>query len=286
MRRFAGLLLCIGLLGAATTTAPDFTYDRRPPLAVRTLAVTRSGSLETRDIAFQNDGRSIGGSLVRPVDRKRHAGILFVHWLGDPKTTNRSEFLPDARELASHGATSLLVDAMWAQPNWFDTRTTSGDYAASIEQVVALRRALDVLIAQPDVDPARVAYVGHDFGAMYGALVAGVDERPRAYVFMTPTATFWEWYLLGTRPADKYAYIEQMRVLDPVAYLARATMSATLLQFATNDVYVPDSAADEFSAAVPDRDKTIKRYDADHALAVDSAREDRRAWLASHLALH
>jgi dienelactone hydrolase len=285
MRRFAGLILSIGLLGAAATAAPDFTYVRRDKLVVRTLTVTRSAALETRDIAFESDGRSVGASLVRLVDRKRHAGILFVHWLGDPKTTNRSEFLPEARELAARGVTSLLVDAMWAQPNWFDTRTTSGDYSASIAQVLALRRALDVLGAQPDVDPARIAYVGHDFGAMYGALVAGVDKRPSAYVFMTPTVTFWEWYLLGTRPADKYAYIEQMRALDPVTYLARATMQATLLQFAANDEYVPQSAADEFAAAVPDRDKTVKRYDAGHALDIDTARSDRRAWLAAHLDL-
>jgi dienelactone hydrolase len=285
MLRFTGLLVCIGLVGAAPPVAPDFSYVRSEPLAVRTLAVARSAAVETRDITFESHGTPIGAALVRRVDGKRHAGILFVHWLGDPQTTNRSEFMPDARELATHGATSLLVDAMWAQPNWFDTRTTSGDYAASIEQVVALRRALDVLIAQPDVDPARIAFVGHDFGAMYGALVAGVDRRPRAYVFMTPTVTFWEWYLLGTRPADKYAYIEQMRALDPVTYLARATMRATLLQFAKNDMYVPESAAGEFAAAVPGRSKTVKRYAADHALAVGTARADRRAWLASQLAL-
>ena len=40
-----------------------------------------------------------------------------------------------------------------------------------------LRRALDVLLAQPGVDPKRIAYVGHDFGAMYGAVLAGVDRR-------------------------------------------------------------------------------------------------------------
>jgi cephalosporin-C deacetylase-like acetyl esterase len=188
-----------------------------------------------REIAFTAVGRRIDASLVRPLDHRRHAGILLVHWLGDPQTTNRSEFLAEARVLARHGATSLLVNAMWAQPGWFDRRTTSDDYAASIEQVIALRHSIDVLTAQPDVDPKRIAYVGHDFGAMYGALVAGVDSRPAVYVFMTPTVTFWEWYLMGTRPADKYAYIEQMRTLDTVNYLPRARMRATLLQFGKHD---------------------------------------------------
>jgi dienelactone hydrolase len=285
MRCTAGLVLWVVLLGAAAPSAPDFSYDRSAPLGVHNAAVVHSDTLETRELSFLSGAGRIGASLVRPLDRHRHAGILFVHWLGDPKTTNRSEFLADARALAPHGATSLLVDAMWAQPDWFDKRTTSGDYAASIAQVVALRRALDVLLAQPDVDPARIAYVGHDFGAMYGALVAGVDARPSRYVFMTPTVTFWEWYLLGMRPADKYAYIEQMRALDPVNYLAHATMRATLLQFATRDDYVPQAAADEFIAAVPNRDKTVKRYATDHALDSDATRNDRRKWLESRLGL-
>jgi dienelactone hydrolase len=286
MQRIAGLLFLVTLLGAGGASAPDFGYARTEPLTVRTGAVTRSGAVETRDVSFLSGGKRVTASLVRPLDARRHAGILFVHWLGDPKTTNRSEFLADAHALAVRGATSLLVDAMWAQPDWFDKRKPSGDYAASIAQVVALRRALDVLIAQPDVDPARIAYVGHDFGAMYGALVAGVDPRLSRCVFMTPTATFWEWYLLGTRPADKYAYIERMRALDPGNYLAHATMRATLLQFSARDEYVPQAAADEFIAAVPNRNKMVKRYAAGHALDIGAARSDRRDWLVSQLDLH
>ena len=143
--------------------------------------------------------------------------------------------------------------------------------------------ALDALV--PGMSSYRAGAIAIGIVAMYGALVAGVDPRPKAYVFMTPTVTFWEWYLLGERPADKYAYIAQMRALDTVAYLPRATMRASLLQFGTRDTYVPAAAAQEFSAAVPERDKTVKQYAAGHDLAVDAARDDRRAWLATRLGL-
>ena len=286
MWRSLRLALAVALLGTAGSGAPDFSYDRGAPLALETTHTTHSGQVESSDLSFAAGGRRVTATLVRPLGRGRHAGLLFVHWLGDPKTTNRTEFLPDAFELARHGATALLVDAMWAQPGWFDTRSTSGDYAASVAQVVALRRALDVLAAQPDVDPARIAFVGHDFGAMYGALVAGCDPRPRAYVFMTPTVTFWEWYLLGERPVDKYTYIEQMRPLDTTNWLARATFGAALLQFGKRDAYVPAAAAREFASALPpDRDTTVKTYDADHDLGIDAARSDRLQWLIGHLAL-
>src|SRR5262249_57326088 len=109
--------------------------------------------------------------LVVPKSAAPHAGVLFVHWLGEPETTNRSEFVADAIALANAGTVSLLIDAMWSAPKWFKTRTTETDYAASIDQVKDLRRALDFLLAQEGVDPARVAFVGHDFGGMYGSIV-------------------------------------------------------------------------------------------------------------------
>lgn len=283
------LLALATLLGALVETAaappPNFGYDRRVPLDVRTERTTHSGAIEVRELNFSAGARRTAATLVRAVGPGRHAGILFVHWLGDPKTTNRSEFLPEARELARHGATSLLVDAMWAKPDWFETRTTAGDFRASVAQVIALRRALDLLAARADVDARRIAYVGHDFGAMYGALVAGVDTRPRAYVFMTPTVTFWEWYLLGKRPKDTYAYIAEMRPLDTTTALAHATPHAVLLQFALRDQYVPAAAAHEFSAALPARVTTRKVYAADHALAIAAARADRFNWLRAQLAL-
>jgi len=65
------------------------------------------------------------------------------------------------------------------------------------DQVIDLRRALDLLAAQPGLDHDRIAFVGHDFGAMTGALLAGADKRPRWYVLMAATTSFPAWYLPG-----------------------------------------------------------------------------------------
>jgi len=63
----------------------------------------------------------------------------FVHWLGDPKTTNLTEFSQDALALAHQGCVSLLIDAMWSQPNWYERiRLPSTDYEKSIDQTLYL----------------------------------------------------------------------------------------------------------------------------------------------------
>ena len=221
--------------------------------------------------------------LLAPASPRNAPAVLWVHWLGEPATTNHTEFMGDARDLAKHGVVSLLVDMPWSQQSWFTAvRTPETDYAATIAQVTTLRRALDCLGAVPGVDRARIAYVGHDFGAMDGALLLAIDDRPKYAVLMTPTLSFWEWYLLGKQPADPAAYVARMSAFDLPGWLAKGKQQATLLQFATNDEYVAQATGIALRNATPNRDRTFKAYRLDHALDDETAHDDRRSWLLQH----
>ncbi len=281
-------LVLVALLAAPAAAGPlpasAFAYDAKAPLDLRDEAApARRGAAAVRDVSFAVGGARVRAFLVAPAASPARAGVLFVHWLGEPATTNRSEFLDDAVELAGHGTTSLLVDTMWAAPKWFSTRTCDGDYAASIQQVVALRRALDVLLARPGVDRRRVAFVGHDFGGMYGTILAAVDGRPSWYVLMTVTTKLSDWYLLGAPPKSKPAYLAEMAPLEPVSYLAGVRARGLFFQFARTDEYVTPEHAAEYAAAAPEP-KRVTFYDADHGLAIAAARADRVAWLEAQLA--
>ncbi|HVA26883.1 MAG TPA: hypothetical protein VNF68_01815 [Candidatus Baltobacteraceae bacterium] len=274
------------LVLAAALGAGAFAYDASAPLATRYGACSQRDGLRVCAIDFTSSaGRRIDGLLVRGRGNAPHPAVLFVHWLGDPKTTNHTEFENDAIALGKRGVTSLLIDAMWSQPEWFDKiRGPETDYADSIAQVVDLRRSLDELLAQPGIDRARVAYVGHDFGAMYGAILAGVDARPQWFVLMAGTTTLSEWYLLGKNPPDVKAYISQMEPLDPPAYLARSSARGFYFQFASHDRYITSEHERAFYDAAP-LPRTMALYDADHSLATPEASADRLAWLAEKLQL-
>ena len=276
----------IGLVLAAALDASAFSYDANAPLNISYGASTAVQGVQERAIHFNSaGGRTVGGVIVRGTGTAKHPVVLFVHWLGDDvETTNHTEFEKDAAALAKRGVTSLLIDAQWAQKDWFEKRTTDKDYQNSIDIVVDLRRSLDALLAQPNVDATRLAYVGHDFGSMYGAVLAGVDPRPQWYVLMAGTITFSEWYLLGKKPADIAAYEAQMAPLDPPGFLARAKAKGFFFQYSPRDRYIkPEKAAGFFGAApLP---KTIAWYDADHSLRVPQATADRLAWLEEKLAL-
>jgi dienelactone hydrolase len=149
-----------------------------------------------------------------------------------------------------------------------------------------LRRALDFLLAQPGVDLTRVAYVGHDFGGMYGVLMGSVDGRPTHYVIMAATPRFSDWYLYFPKLQgdEREAFISQMAEIDPITHVANLAPAPILFQFGTNDPHVPNERAREFFDAAGEP-KEWKSYDTGHGLDAPAAL-DRRTWLEKHLKLH
>jgi dienelactone hydrolase len=288
MRSLAAPLAALALIAAAPASpapgaagAPSFDYKQ----GSTTCFGQPQGGQAGATVLIGGSGTSMNAVVVTPAAAPKNApAVLWVHWLGEVATTNHTEFMSDAQALAKRGVVSMLVDMPWSQAKWFtDLRTPDDDYAATVAQVVSLRRALDCLSAVKGVDTNRIAYVGHDFGAMDGALLLAADPRPAYAVLMAPTLSYWEWYLLGKQPADPGAYVARMSAFDLPGWLAQGKQKATLLQFGQNDEYVSQATGIALRNAVPNRDRTFKAYKLDHALDDVTAHDDRVAWLAAHL---
>lgn len=288
MKTSGALLATILALGlpAAEPAVDIFAYDRAAPFNVTEVGrETREGAV-VRDLTFTPAGSPVKAYLVSPAAVPGpHAAVLYVHWLGEPATTNRSEFLEEAVALAGRGVISLLVDTMWAEPKWYGRRIPEEDYDRAIRQVIELRRAMDLLLAQPGIDPARIAFVGHDFGAMYGMIAEAADRRARTHVFMAPTPHFLDWFLFARKPRDLEAYQKQISTIDPVLFVPRLAPASVFFQFANQDEYVSAEEAAEFYAAARPR-KQMATYDAGHDLHTAEVAADRVAWLARELGLN
>ena len=282
--RVLSLLLCFALAATGAAAAPGlFDYDASAPLNQREAGVEHRGEVTVRDITFVGVNDPIKAYLVIPAKPGPHAAILYVHWFGDPATTNRTQFLNEAVALADRGVVSLLVDTMWAQPGWWKGRQPETDFAGGVRQVVELRRALDLLLAQPGVDPARLAMVAHDFGAMFGAVAGAADHRPKAYVLLAPTPRLSDWYLFNVRPANLDDYKKQLAPLDPIGAVGALAPAPVFYQFAAKDKYVSAERVLEFMAATSHDVSTT--YDCEHDLTLPGVGADRVAWLARKLGL-
>lgn len=225
-------------------------------------------------------------ALFSPESEGSYAAILYVHWY-EPESadSNRSQFEEEAKEMVREGAVCLLVETLWSDPDFFIKRTQEDDVRNSVEETVNLRRAMDLLLSQPRIDPGRFAYVGHDFGAMYGVLAGSLDRRPNHYVLMAGTPRFPDWYLYLPKLEGeaRQAFIRQMAEIDPIAHVPNLSPAPLLFQFGTDDPHVPRDRAEEFFTAAKEP-KEIKWYQAGHGLNEEATR-DRKAWLKEKLKL-
>jgi fermentation-respiration switch protein FrsA (DUF1100 family) len=228
--------------------------------------------------------RRVEATFVAPADPGPHPAVLFVHWLESESPTNgRTQFLPDALQLAKKGVASLHIDTPWSDPVWFFKRDPKQDLAMSEAWVTELGRALDVLAALETVDPKRLAYVGHDFGAMYGATLGARDRRPVAWVYIAGTDRYAEWFTLGRKlePPARQAVFAQLAKIDPIEHIAAVAPAPILFQFGTKDSYVPRKHADALVAAATSP-KEVKFYECGHEMN-RHAMDDRIAWLVKVL---
>jgi predicted esterase len=212
--------------------------------------------------------------------------ILYVHWY-EPEShdTNRSQFVDEAIEMAKSGAICLTVETLWSDPDFFLKRTQADDMQNSVEEVVNLRRFMDFLLGQPNIDPERFAFVGHDFGGMYGVLAGSLDKRPTHYVIMAATPRFPDWYLYLPKLEDeaREAFIQQMSEINPINHVEHLSPAPLFFQFGNKDPHVPTERADEFFTTAKEP-KEMKVYESGHRLNEEST-QDRKAWLKNQLGL-
>jgi dienelactone hydrolase len=262
-------------------------YPKLESNDVRLLRKRAQEGIETQVLVMQTPfGYRRTAALFHPEGDSPCAAILYIHWY-EPAApdSNRGQFEEEAGEMARAGAACLLIETLWSDPDFFIKRTQEDDLQNSVEEVVNIRRAMDLLLSQPNVDPKRFACVGHDFGGMYGVLAGSLDRRPSHYVVMAATPRFPDWYLYlpALEGEPRQAFIRQMAEIDPIVHVPNLAPAPIFFQVATEDPHVPRERAEEFFAAAREP-REMKWYTAGHGLNQEST-QDRKAWLKEKLGL-
>jgi hypothetical protein len=277
-----------------------FSYDASAPLDLQEISVQTRDGATIHDLSYASPrhGR-VPAYLVVPAaaqptakPNERFAAILWAHWmLPHSPTANRQEFLAEAVALAPTGVVSLLLDAPQLRPGF---QPAPGAQILA-QQVLDLRRGADLLLARADVDPHRLAFVGHSFDATAGALLDAVDKRFAAFVFMGGPQSTRQLvlasdspHMLALRKSIPSAKLEQELTAsawaDPATYAAQLGPAPALFQYGLHDEeWVPLADAKDFFAQASGP-KEVEFYDSDHALNA-AARRDRITFLERHLAL-
>ena len=295
------LLIGILMLTAISAAAQDpellrhFDYDQKAPLNLKRLGVQHRARADVYDITYDSlKGGVVPAYLVVPKGHGPFAAVIWGHWYwGNSSMRNRKEFLDEALVLARAGVVSLLTDGPVARPGHeaikdpFDERNATEFF----QQVMDMRRGVDLLLARRDVDRKRIAYVGHSYNAGIGALLSGVDRRFKAFVLMAGVisnelirqAKEYQSFRQSVGAEKVDAYNEKYSWLDQGKYVTHAAPAVVFLQFATQERFLTAERARE-QAAIVSEPKRFQLYDAPHALNAE-ARRDRIAFLIEQLKL-
>jgi dienelactone hydrolase len=153
--------------------------------------------------------------------------------------------------------------------------------AAQIRDVVAIRRAVDLLRSLPQVDPLRIGYLGWSAGARTGPFVAASEPHVKALVLLSAGAAPIAAYVANAPPSLRPSLRRVLGSIDPIRYMALAHAGSVLLEDGTKDEIVPHSALLNIVHAAP-RGTTVRWYDAPHALD-SAAYRDAFGWLTHRL---
>lgn len=282
MRTIAPLLLSLLAVPAGAQELPLhlFAYDRAAPLEVQAEPIGREDGVSIERIGFASPGGGRAtGRLFVPEGGGPFAGVILAH--GMPGSAE--DFTGRALYIARHGAVVLALDAPFARREGPPITLTPRDSAEQVQLIVDLQRAVDVLLARPDVDSARLAYVGRSYGGATGALFAGVERRLATYVLAVADGGVTTRFRQpdGPRldlPAERVqGWLNAMEPIEGIRWIHRAN-APILFQNARRDAFVSVEAAEALHAAVTG-EKEVRWYDTEHALDAQ-AYVDQLAWLA------
>ena len=274
-------------------TAADrsiFSYNVNAPLNLQKTVLSTSNGIEISNISYSSpDGGLVTGMMWDPVTRSSlRPGIVLMH--GHPGTAASMASL--GQNYAQYGAVVIAIDAPFSRRASGPASMTlmPQDSFEQVQVIKDLQRAVDVLRARPNVDAARIAYVGFSWGGATGALFAGIERRLKAVALVVghsgqvSLATGRDGYLVNTNLpcAARVAWKRAMTPLEPIRFIGNAN-APLLLQNGRSDEFVPVANAEDLHAAAPQPKSTLW-YEATHGLN-QFAVINRHDWLVEQIGL-
>jgi dienelactone hydrolase len=293
----AFLVLCASVLFAQDAELlKHFDYDAKAPLELKVLGTEKRGEATVYDITYASPkGGVVPAYLVVPVKGKgSFAAVIWGHWYwSNSEMRNRKQFLDEAVAMAPAGVVSLLTDGPVARPGYVADNDLLSEKrnAEKVQQVIDMRRGVDLLLTRKDVDPKRIAFVGHSYNATIGATLSGVDRRFKAFVLMAGSISdevnlrtgAYEQFRQQVGPEKFDAFMASHAYLDEGKFVSHAAPATVFLQYATQEPFLTPERAREYEKVVSEP-KRFKLYDAPHSLNAE-ARRDRIAFLTEQLKL-
>ena len=238
--------------------------------------------MTVHDVVFRSLGRNVPGYLVEGSRRRAPARRR-----GRPRLGRGPSRAPGRRSDAGATGCGRPDDHRAFGPLYPPAAPTTAEQllakttSTTVRDVVAVRRAADVLASLGSVDPRRIGYLGWSAGAKTGAFVAASDRRFGAVALLSAGADKLSAFVAAAPKGIRARARRVLGSVDPLRYVAWARPGTMLLEDGTRDSVVPHQALENMIAAAP-HGTVVRWYPADHGLT-ERAHRDAVGWLLTTL---
>jgi uncharacterized protein len=266
----------MSLAGADVLRSFVYGYDDALALAIEVWTEAAEADLVYTRLSYLSvHDQRVPALLTEPLgEERRRPAILVQHGGGDSKDERHIRLV--SRQLARAGFIVLSIDA----PDHGERARDEGPPLSQarrrlfyrqrdnrIQNLLDLRRGVDLLRARPRVDPARLGYWGISMGASIGVALLAADERISSACLVLGGAS--------RRPApegiDPRHYEMSRLLLDPVLLAPALEGRPVLMLNGSRDATISREAAEELFAALPDA-KRLEWFRAGHQLTAGMIR--------------
>ncbi len=188
--------------------------SQRVPLDMEVLEETDTEKYTRQRISFTAEpGDRVPAYLLIPKGLQgKAAAMLCLHQTtgigkGEPAGLGGLPTLHYAHELAERGFVCIVPDYPSFGDYPYDFKTQGKDYASgSMKTIWNNLRAVDLLVALPEVNADRIGCIGHSLGGHNSLFTAAFDQRLKAVVTSCGFTAFHHYYegKLGGWTSDRY----------------------------------------------------------------------------------
>lgn len=221
--------------------------------------------------------------------------ILFLHGYGGRK----EDAVALMKIAARHGYSVISIDAEYhGERKIPGVELYSPDLEMSregiIQTVIDLRRAVDYLESNENIDAGRIAYIGGSMGGIFGGILVGVEDRLKTAVLITAGGNISLMVRLSTHhtmPAIRrfiaetgISYEDFQKAVDPVDPInfIDKFSKPILFHLGLKDDVVPAEAGRQLAEKAKEP-KKVYWYDAGHSLPSEIVAARTLNWLEYHL---